>query len=80
MVREATSVGEPPPPPVVDWVTFTIMLPEIKPLNPGALAVTGMLLQTLPPDVMKPVLLTVTHSGVELAQVTWSVMSLVSAG
>jgi hypothetical protein len=46
------------------------MLPEIKPLKPGALAVTGILLHMLPPEVMRPVLLTVTHAGVALAQET----------
>jgi hypothetical protein len=46
------------------------MLPEIKPGKPGMLAVTKMLVQTLGPEVMRPVWLTVTHWGVELAQVT----------
>jgi hypothetical protein len=78
MVIPVTSAVVLPPP--VDWVTFTVMLPEIKPLNPDALAVTTMLVQVLPPVVMNPVLLTVTQSVEELAQVTWSVMSLVSAG
>jgi hypothetical protein len=56
------------------------MLPVMIPVNPGALAVTRMLLQMLLPDVMSPVLLTVTHSGVELVQVTESVMSRVVEG
>jgi hypothetical protein len=65
---------------VVVWVTFTVMLPVMVPVNPGAVAVTRMLLQVLLPEVMSPVLLTVTHAGVELAQVTESVMSRVVAG
>jgi hypothetical protein len=50
------------------------------PVNPGAVAVTRMLLQELLPEVISPVLLTVTHSGVELVQVTEFVMSLVVEG
>jgi hypothetical protein len=55
---------------VVDWATLTVALPEIKPLNPGALAVTGIFVHVLLPEVMSPVALTVTQSGVELFQVT----------
>jgi hypothetical protein len=49
------------------------------PVNPGALAVIGMLEQGAT-EVMSPVLLTVTALGVELVQVTSFVMSLVVAG
>jgi hypothetical protein len=72
MVREVTSVDELPPPPVEDLVTLTVMLPEIKPLNPGALAVTGISVQVMLPEVISPgvVALTDTHSSAELFQVT----------
>jgi hypothetical protein len=69
-----------PPPPDDDWVTLTVMVPEITPLNPGELAVIRMFVQVLLPAVMRPVALTVTQSGVALLQVTWLVMSLVCAG
>jgi hypothetical protein len=75
MVSAVIGSAAPPLP-----VTFTVMLPVMIPVNPGALAVTRMLLQMLLPDVMSPVLLTVTHSGVELVQVTESVMSRVVEG
>jgi hypothetical protein len=49
------------------------------PVNPGALAVIGILEQGAT-EVMSPVLLTVTAPGVELVQVTESVMSRVVEG
>jgi hypothetical protein len=75
MESAVTGSAAPPLP-----VTFTVMLPVMVPVNPGAVAVTRMLLQVLLPEVISPVLLTVTHSGVELVQVTEFVMSLVVEG
>src|SRR5580698_1991105 len=63
----ATSEVPVPPPPPLEAVTFTVMLAEIRPLKPGALAVMRILLQDALPEVMSPVLLTVTHATTELA-------------
>jgi hypothetical protein len=63
-----SALGLPPPEP--DCVTFTVIVPAIVPLNPDALAVMAMFEQTFPPEVISPVLLTVTHCGVALAQLT----------
>jgi hypothetical protein len=74
---ESAVIGSDDPEP--DPVTLTVILPLMIPVNPGALAVIGMLVQGAT-EVMSPVLLTVTAPGVELVQVTSFVMSLVVAG
>ena len=74
-----TEVMSPEPAPD-GWVTLTVMLPETVAGNPGALAVTAMPEQMTEPEVMRPVLSTVTQSDDELSQVTWPVMSRRVAG
>lgn len=65
---------------VQGWVTLTVIVPEIRPLKPGELAVIKMLEQMLAPEVMNPVLVTVTHCVAALCQLTSCVMSRVIAG